>query len=140
MELPATRFTLAAETTAPPVPGHLRITDSIEPAVFMGNVEKALQYIRIGDIYQVQLGHELTITSTAHPFDVYRRLRVRNPSPYMFLAPFGDLTVVGASPEFAATISAGYVVRVHCTSTNWGSSAYRAIRKGHAGSWCGGYG
>ncbi len=106
---PANRFTLAAETIAPPVPGPLRISDSIEPAVYMANVEKALHYIRIGDIYQVQLGHELTITSTAHPFDVYRRLRVRNPSPYMFLAPFGDLTVVGASPELFLSVLDGRI-------------------------------
>jgi anthranilate synthase component 1 len=106
---PASRFTLAAETTAPPVPGPLRITDSIEAPAYMQNVEKALQYIRIGDIYQVQLGHELTITSTAHPFDVYRRLRVRNPSPYMFLAPFGDLTVVGASPELFLSVLDGRI-------------------------------
>ena len=47
----------------------------------------------------MQLGHELTIESDADPVDVYTRLRLRNPSPYMYLAPFAGRTVIGASPE-----------------------------------------
>lgn len=60
---------------------------------------RALEYVRSGDVYQVQVGHELSIDSAADPFTVYRRLRHRNPSPYMYYASLGDITLIGASPE-----------------------------------------
>lgn len=62
-------------------------------------VQHALEHISVGDIYQVQLGHEIIIRSDADPLDVYQRLRERNPSPYMYLAPFQSFSLVGASPE-----------------------------------------
>ncbi|WP_025690616.1 anthranilate synthase component I family protein [Paenibacillus zanthoxyli] len=68
------------------------------------SVRKALDYIAIGDIYQVQLGNQINIKSTIDPLIVYRRLRSRNPSPYMYLAPFGEITLVGASPEMYVKI------------------------------------
>ncbi|MEM7047576.1 MAG: anthranilate synthase component I family protein [Pseudomonadota bacterium] len=75
------------------------ITDSITQDSYCKKIEKALHYIQIGDIYQVQVGHQLTITTPASPLQVYTRLRARNPAPYMFLADFDEVTVVGASPE-----------------------------------------
>lgn len=62
-------------------------------------VIQALHHIAIGDIYQVQLGHEVVIQSDVDPLTVYHRLRARNPSPYMYVAPFRSFTLVGASPE-----------------------------------------
>lgn len=93
--------------TVPEVPPPRSVRDSIRRTEYLQGVERALHYIRIGDIYQVQLGHELEVESSAQPFDVYRRLRVRNPSPYMYLMPFGDLTLIGASPESFLRIEAG---------------------------------
>lgn len=71
---------------------------------FLGGVAVAQDHIAAGDIYQVQLGHELRVDSGATPLDVYRRLRLRNPSPYMFLANAGGVTLVGASPEVCVRI------------------------------------
>lgn len=57
-------------------------------------------HIDIGDIYQIQLGHEIRIRSSLTPFEVYMRMRKQNPSPYMyFFTTPEDVTLIGASPE-----------------------------------------
>lgn len=60
---------------------------------------KALTHIKIGDIYQVQIGQKLNIESEIDALSVYKNLRQQNPSPYMYLFHVDDYTVVGASPE-----------------------------------------
>jgi len=62
-------------------------------------VLRCKEYIRAGDVIQVVPSQRLAVRTPAHPFDVYRTLRVVNPSPYMFYLKLGDLTLVGASPE-----------------------------------------
>lgn len=106
--------TLIEDAKAPPeavpaVPAPRRVTDSIVREHYLSDVERCLDYIRIGDIYQVQVGHELAITTDADPLDVYLRLRARNPSPYMYLADLGETTVVGASPELFVGIENGTI-------------------------------
>jgi anthranilate synthase component 1 len=90
-----------------------QLTDDIRPAGettkafrsnferkdFEGAVRRCLEYIRAGDIIQVVLSQRLAVETPADPFNVYRTLRVINPSPYMFYLRLGDLTLVGASPE-----------------------------------------
>ncbi|MDQ6699715.1 MAG: anthranilate synthase component I family protein [Acidobacteriota bacterium] len=100
---------LSQQTAIPQIPAPLRRSDSTDKNTYCRSVKKALDYIAIGDIYQVQIGHEISFTSTAHPFDVYRRLRMKNPSPYMYLAPFGELTLVGASPELFVELVKGQI-------------------------------
>ncbi|MFS1302064.1 anthranilate synthase component I family protein [Streptosporangium longisporum] len=77
---------------------------------YLRNVRRCLEHIAAGDIYQVQIGHELTIRSQADPVDVYGRLRARNPSPYMYLTTLGPHTVIGASPEVFVRIEDGHVL------------------------------
>jgi anthranilate/para-aminobenzoate synthase component I len=86
------------------------IEDDTDRDTYLSHVDKCLGHIAIGDIYQVQIGHELTIRSDADPVAVYRRLRERNASPYMFLAPLGAHTAVGASPELFVRVENGEVV------------------------------
>lgn len=74
-------------------------TDSISRSIFLDWVEQALEYIRAGDIYQVQLGHDIKIATDIPVQVVYDRLRQQNPSPYMFLSPCHYQILVGASPE-----------------------------------------
>lgn len=93
----------------PQVPKPLAVTDSITPAAYCRNVATALDHIAAGDIYQVQLGHELRLRSNAEPFDVYLRLRRRNPAPYMVLARIGEATLVGASPEALLRLNNGHI-------------------------------
>jgi anthranilate synthase component 1 len=64
-------------------------------------VRQAKEYIAAGDIFQVVLSQRFSRKSSAHPFAIYRALRMLNPSPYMFYFDFGeiDLQIIGASPE-----------------------------------------
>lgn len=98
-----------ADAPAPEVPRPRRVADSTTRERYLADVGTALRYIAIGDIYQVQLGHEIAIDSAAAPETVYARLRARNPAPYMVLAPVGDTTLVGASPEVFVRIEGDLV-------------------------------
>ena len=70
-----------------------------EQQPFCDNVEKAKDYIRAGDIFQVVLSQKLSTVYKGHPFDLYRSLRLINPSPYMSYYQFGDWQLIGSSPE-----------------------------------------
>jgi len=74
-------------------------SSSFERRDFENAVRRCLEYIRAGDVIQVVLSQRLAVDTQADPFDVYRTLRVINPSPYMFYLRLGDITLVGASPE-----------------------------------------
>jgi anthranilate synthase component 1 len=67
-------------------------------------VEKCKEYIRAGDIFQVVLSQRLTTETRARPFDIYRTLRVVNPSPFMFYLKAGPLCLVGSSPEIMVRV------------------------------------
>ncbi len=66
---------------------------------FCASVEKAKNYIYEGDIFQVLLSQRLNTTYSGHPFNLYRSLRMVNPSPYMAYYQFGDWQLIGSSPE-----------------------------------------
>lgn len=67
--------------------------------LFCDNVDKAKDYIRAGDIFQVVLSQRLSTVYKGHPFNLYRSLRLINPSPYMSYYQFGDWQLIGSSPE-----------------------------------------
>jgi len=85
------------------------VRDEIDYPAYQSNVAKCLEHIAVGDIYQVQIGHEIEIESDADPVDVYRRLLRRNASPYMYLAPLAGHTVIGASPELLVRVEDGLI-------------------------------
>ena len=66
---------------------------------FSERVEACKEYIAAGDIYQIVLSVLFDGHSNVQPFEVYRALRLLNPSPYMFFLEFGELQVAGSSPE-----------------------------------------
>lgn len=70
-------------------------------------VEKAKHHILEGDIFQVVLSNPLTAKATGSLFDVYRTLRLLNPSPYMFYFTSDKLEMAGASPETLAKLQDG---------------------------------
>ncbi len=70
-------------------------------------VEKAKDYIKNGDIFQVVLAQRFTCDVDVEAFNVYRALRSINPSPYMYYLNFGDYEVVGASPEMLLRVENG---------------------------------
>ena len=73
-------------------------------------VEKAKDYIRAGDIFQVVPSQRLSVPFRARPVDVYRALRALNPSPYMYFLDLGKTQIVGSSPEILVRLKAGKVV------------------------------
>ncbi|MYV93983.1 anthranilate synthase component I family protein [Streptomyces sp. SID1034] len=83
----------------PQAPAPLSVRDSVSRETFLGWAERCLEHIRVGDIYQIQIGHRIDVRTELTPVDVYRRLRARNPSPYMYLMPRAGRTLIGASPE-----------------------------------------
>jgi anthranilate synthase component 1 len=72
---------------------------SFTEAEFRERVEACKEYIAAGDIYQIVISVLFKGRSDVSPFEVYRALRLLNPSPYMFFLEFDDLQVVGSSPE-----------------------------------------
>ena len=72
-------------------------------------VEKALAYIRAGDIMQVVLSQRLAVPYAAAPLDLYRALRTLNPSPYMYFMDLKDFHIVGSSPEILVRLEDGQV-------------------------------
>jgi anthranilate synthase component I len=70
-------------------------------------VEKCVDYIRAGDIFQVVLSQRLQVPISSHPFEIYRTLRVVNPSPFMFYVRTPSVTLVGSSPEIMVRVVDG---------------------------------
>lgn len=70
-------------------------------------VRQAKAHIKAGDIIQVVLSQRLEAKCHADPFDIYRALRVLNPSPYMYYLRLGDLQIVGSSPEVMVRLEGG---------------------------------
>ena len=72
---------------------------SLSEAEFCDRVDACKEHIAAGDIYQIVISVLFRGVSDVSPFEVYRALRLLNPSPYMFFFDFGGLKVVGSSPE-----------------------------------------
>ncbi len=72
-------------------------------------VERCLEYIRAGDIFQVVISQRLEAQLSAPAFEVYRTLRVVNPSPFMFYLRSEGVTLVGSSPEILVRVVGGQI-------------------------------
>src|SRR5437764_906619 len=85
-------------------PVGLQYRSNFTRPAFEAAVEKAKEYIQAGDIFQVVLSQRLQTETRARPFDIYRALRVINPSPFMFYLDAGPVRLVGASPEIMVRV------------------------------------
>ncbi|HXL15256.1 MAG TPA: anthranilate synthase component I [Methylomirabilota bacterium] len=72
-------------------------------------VEAAKEHIRAGDAVQIVLAHRLDAETPVSPFDVYRALRILNPSPYMFFLRNRERSLAGSSPEILVRVSGSKV-------------------------------
>ncbi|GAA3298972.1 chorismate-binding protein [Streptomyces cinereospinus] len=88
-----------AAVAAPEAPAPRSVRDSVGRDTFLDWADRCLRHIAVGDLYQIQIGHRIDVATDLEPIDVYRRLRARNPSPYMYLMPRAGGTLIGASPE-----------------------------------------
>ena len=95
----ALRRPVGAPAGRTPAAGAAAPESTFTREAFCGAVARTKAYVQGGDIIQAVLSQRLTLRTEADPFDVYRALRVVNPSPYMYYLRLGELKVVGSSPE-----------------------------------------
>ncbi len=93
-----------------PQPRDTQLRANLTREEYQALVARAKQYITAGDIIQVVLSQRLSRPAAADPFDIYRALRSLNPSPYMYYLTYGDLRIVGSSPERLVSVHDGEVV------------------------------
>ena len=81
------------------VEANIKVKSNTSKNRFLKMVNKAKAYIKIGDIFQVVLSQRFEATLTKKPLEIYKKLRVTNPSPFMYFFNFEDFQIIGASPE-----------------------------------------
>ena len=77
----------------------IKIKSNTSKSKFLKMVNKAKKYIKIGDIFQVVLSQRFEADLSKEPLEIYKKLRVTNPSPFMYFFNFEDFQIIGASPE-----------------------------------------
>ena len=85
------------------------VARTMAPAMYMDAVRVAKEHITAGDIFQVVLSERFDLDLDADPFDLYRILRLVNPSPYLYFLRAEHGTVVGSSPEPMVRLRDGIV-------------------------------
>ena len=78
---------------------NIKVKSNTPKNKFIKMVNKAKDYIKLGDIFQVVLSQRFEAKLTKKPLDIYKKLRITNPSPFMFFFNFDDFQIIGASPE-----------------------------------------
>jgi len=78
---------------------NIKVKSNTSKNKFLKMVSKAKEYIRIGDIFQVVLSQRFEAKLSKKPLEIYKKLRVTNPSPFMYFFNFEDFQIIGASPE-----------------------------------------
>ncbi len=96
---PPSDVTSPAGSIPPPTP-----KSNYNQSQFEAAVRKCVEYIRAGDIFQVVLSQRFELPLTVDPFEIYRTLRVVNPSPFMFFVRTPETTLVGSSPEIMCRV------------------------------------
>ncbi len=87
------------------------VTRTMSDALYKDAVEAVKEHVRLGDIFQAVLSQRYDLERLgADPFDVYRVLRLVNPSPYLYFLKYPEVTVVGASPEPMVRLRDGTVI------------------------------
>ncbi len=85
------------------------VKSNVTEKEFTQMVEKAKEEIRAGEIIQVVLSQRFQVNLPTSPLNVYRSLRAINPSPYMYYLNFGDVKIIGSSPELLVRVEDGIV-------------------------------
>jgi anthranilate synthase component 1 len=78
---------------------NIKIKSNISKNKFLKMINKAKEYIKIGDVFQVVLSQRFQAKLSKKPLEIYKKLRVTNPSPFMYFFNFHDFQIIGASPE-----------------------------------------
>ena len=99
--------------------GQCVISSNTEREAYLEKVEKCREYIVAGDIFQVVLSQRFETEVTVGSMDIYRMLRMVNPSPYNFHIELGDMQLVGSSPELLVRVEDGVVQVRPIAGTRW---------------------
>ena len=86
-----------------------KVKSNITKSKFKKIVNKAKSYIKKGDIFQVVLSQRFEVNIEKPPLEIYNKLRILNPSPFMFYFNFGDFQILGSSPEILVRLINGDV-------------------------------
>jgi anthranilate synthase component 1 len=86
-------------------PASAEPTSSVTQEEFESGVRQAKEHILAGDAFQIVLSQRLEGVTESPPFQIYRALRILNPSPYLFFMDLGELQLVGSSPEMLVKLS-----------------------------------
>ena len=78
---------------------NIKVKSNTSKNKFLKIVNRAKEYIKIGDIFQVVLSQRFEAKLTKKPIEIYKKLRITNPSPFMYFFNFSDFQIIGASPE-----------------------------------------
>ncbi len=98
---------LSAPISLPAPEAHGSIPEAVSnttEAAYHANIRRGIEHIQAGDIFQVVLSQRFALKVSCDPFEIYRALRVINPSPYMFYLRLDNLYLVGASPEMLVKV------------------------------------
>jgi len=83
---------------------------NMKKSYYLNIVNTAKRYIEEGDIIQVVLSQRFHKVTDAKPIDIYRAMRIVNPSPYMFYIDFQDIKLIGSSPEILVSVKNGKIL------------------------------
>jgi anthranilate synthase component 1 len=109
---------IALEDRASSAP--IRPNSRTKQAAFEKAVEQSKEYIAAGDIFQVVLSQRLDFRPKAEPFEIYRTLRMVNPSPYMYYLRLGpDFHILGSSPEMLVRVTGRRIEYAPIAGTRW---------------------
>jgi para-aminobenzoate synthetase component 1 len=104
---PVSQMHMAAR--AYPVPGVAGVLSNFSREAYLAAVERVIEYIRAGDIFQANLSQRLAAPALCTPLELYGRLRRRNPAPFAGYFAHGDWAVLSASPERFLRLEQGLV-------------------------------
>src|SRR4051812_37642138 len=94
----------------PPIIPNQEYVSNIGQAGYEGHVHRLKEHICKGDIIQAVPSQRLSRPTSLHPFNIYRHLRIVNPSPYLFFLDCDEFQIIGASPELLVKAEQGRII------------------------------
>jgi anthranilate synthase component 1 len=82
----------------------IKVKSNISKKTFVKNVLKAKDYIKKGDIFQVVLSQRFEANLMRDPLDIYKKIRITNPSPFLYFINYEDFQIIGSSPEILVRV------------------------------------
>ena len=82
----------------------IKVKSNISKKIFLKNVLAAKKYIYSGDIFQVVLSQRFEAPLLKNPIDIYKKIRITNPSPFLYFINYNDFQIIGSSPEILVRV------------------------------------